>query len=221
VTSGPLAIFDLDRTLHAGSGLGVLARFAFRHRLIGPRRMARSLVHDVVFRKVGSTDGHISSIAELALDMGRGVSLEDLGPVVSATAQAIAGSVRPGMRVLLEDHLTAGHYCVLLSASPQPLVQEIADLLDVHQGIGTVIESSDGVLTGRIEHPMCYGRGKLERLEEVIGWSGDQQQESSYAYADSMSDLPLLESVHSPVVVAPDRRLRRLAQEREWPVIEF
>lgn len=222
--SDRIAIFDLDRTLHAGSGLGVLARYAFRHRLIGPRRMAHSFVHDVVFRRRGSTDGHISSIAELALDMASGVAVDELAPVVTATAEFIAGTVRPAMRHLVDDHLASGHYCVVLSASPQPLVEEIAALLNVQCGIGTVIEADDdGTLTGRIVQPMCYGPGKLERLEHALGWPMAARTDTtfSYAYADSMSDLPLLESVDSPVVVAPDRKLRRLAGQRDWPVIDF
>ena len=236
----PLAIFDLDRTLHAGSGLGVLARIAFRHRLIGGRRMAHSLFHDMLFRKRGSTDGHTSSIAELALDMARGIPYAELEPLITAAADEIAGSVRPRMLELLHDHRIAGHYCVLLSASPQPLVEYVADRLDMGCAIGTLIEVDDeGVLTGRIEHPMCYGPGKLERLGTVTGWSSvttttttpttstttttttTSTADASFAYADSMSDLPLLESVGSPVVVTPDRSLRRLADERDWPVLDF
>ncbi|MEM8926201.1 MAG: HAD-IB family hydrolase [Actinomycetota bacterium] len=216
-----MAIFDLDRTLHAGSGLGVLARLAFRSRLIGPDRMVKSLLHDAVFRRRGSTDGHISSIAELALEMGEGVSLADLAPVVTAAAESIAESVRPGMRLLLDNHLAAGHYCVLLSASPQPLVEEIAALLGAHRGIGTIIEHDGTVLTGKIRQPMCYGEGKLLRLDAAVGWTPANGDIHTYAYADSMSDLPLLEAVDSPVVIAPDRQLRKLAGQREWPVIEF
>ncbi|MEL7156445.1 MAG: hypothetical protein AAFN30_07590, partial [Actinomycetota bacterium] len=63
-TNGSLAIFDLDRTLHAGSGLGVLARLAFRARLIGPGRLAHSLVHDVVFRHL---QGQLGDRADLAV----------------------------------------------------------------------------------------------------------------------------------------------------------
>ncbi|MEM7338825.1 MAG: HAD-IB family hydrolase [Actinomycetota bacterium] len=222
-TSGSLAIFDLDRTLHAGSGLGVLAQLAFRRRLIGPGRAVRSLLHDVVFRKLGSTDDQISSIAELALEMAAGVRSEDLAPVVDAAAQQIAESVRPPMQLLLDNHLQAGHFCVLLSASPQPLVEQVATLLGAHRGIGTVIETDDaGVLTGRIVQPMCYGEGKLDRLDAAIGWSPETGSSTfTYAYADSMSDLPLLEAVNSPVVIVPDKPLRRLAAERDWPVIDF
>lgn len=222
VIIGPLAIFDLDRTLHAGSGLGVLARHAFRERLIGPERMVRSLAHDLVFRKRGSTDEHINSIAELALEMGSGVSVDDLNPVLDRAANQIANSVRPAMIALLEEHRAAGHHCVLLSASPHELVGQIAELLDFHLGIGTIIDVEDGVCTGSYTRPMCYGHGKLTRLDELLGWKGRDGTPDvySYAYADSMSDLPLLEAVHAPFAVSPDRGLRQLARQREWPVLE-
>ena len=41
------------------------------------------------------------------------------------------------------------------------------------------------------------------------------------AYSDSHTDLPFLEVVGHPVAVNPDRRLRRIAQERGWPILEF
>ncbi len=222
VISGPLAVFDLDRTLHAGSGLGVLARHAFRDRLIGPERMVRSLAHDLVFRRRGSTDDHINSIAELALEMGAGVSVADLNPVLGRAADQIASSVRPAMMALLDYHRNAGHHCVLLSASPHELVEHIAELLDFHLGIGTIIDVEDGVCTGTFTKPMCYGHGKLARLDELLGWKGRAGTPDvySYAYADSVSDLPLLEAVHAPFAVWPDRGLRQVARQRDWPVLE-
>ncbi|MGI9616873.1 MAG: HAD family hydrolase [Acidimicrobiales bacterium] len=221
---GPIAIFDLDRTMHAGSGLGVLSRHAFRANFISGERMARSFVHDFVFRKGASTDGHINSIAEFALEMGGGKSLHELEPIIEATTTEIVDSVRIPMMAVLELHRNAGHHCVLLSASPQHLVTRIAESLGFERGIGTVIDvDDDGVLTGKIRQPMCYGEGKLERLTHEIGWpSSDGRSGSiaSYAYADSMSDLPLLEAVEAPFVVAPDRKLRQLAEERDWPVLD-
>ena len=44
---------------------------------------------------------------------------------------------------------------------------------------------------------------------------------ASTAYSDSAADLPFLEVVGRPVAVNPDRRLRRVARERGWPVLEF
>ncbi len=40
----------------------------------------------------------------------------------------------------------------------------------------------------------------------------------SYAYGDSISDLPMLEAVGNPVAVNPDKRLLAAAQERNWQV---
>ena len=42
-----------------------------------------------------------------------------------------------------------------------------------------------------------------------------------WAYSDSISDEPMLSAVGHPVAVNPDRDLRRLAQERDWPVRDF
>ena len=42
-----------------------------------------------------------------------------------------------------------------------------------------------------------------------------------WAYSDSVSDIPMLESVGFPVAVNPDRNLRREAELREWPILEF
>ncbi len=289
---GPIAIFDLDRTMHAGSGLGVFARHAFRAKFIGADRMVKSFVHDLVFRRGASTDGHISTIAAFALEMAGGKTLDELQPIVAATTSEIVESVRVPMRAVLELHREAGHCCVLLSASPQQLVGPIADALGFDYGIGTLIEEADGVLTGKIVPPMCYGEEKLTRLRAEIGWppadihpnprphqrsdqhsyprpgprldqradhrtapvavgstvrrSGAPHAESlpsgpepaatapatlaarpgstgatTYAYADSMSDLPLLEAVQLPFVVAPDRKLRELAQNREWPILDL
>src|SRR5918997_277575 len=40
----------------------------------------------------------------------------------------------------------------------------------------------------------------------------------SYAYADSISDLPMLEAVGNPVAVNPDARLRAAAKGRGWRI---
>jgi len=92
----------------------------------------------------------------------------------------------------------------------------------VAQGVGTVVEVQGAVLTGKLVQPLCYGEGKLERLDSTLGWTGDDLSEvTSYAYADSLSDLPLLEAVDTPVAVAPDRHLRKIAEQRDWPVLEL
>jgi phosphoserine phosphatase len=87
-------------------------------------------------------------------------------------------------------------------------------------GIGTRGEIVDGVYTGRLAGPFCYGRGKVEAIAELARWEGlDLAQ--CYAYSDSASDLPMLEAVGHPVVVNPDGRLERHARRHGWPVVHF
>ena len=78
----------------------------------------------------------------------------------------------------------------------------------------------DGRYTGRAIEPLCFGPGKVQlaaRYAERFGLSlGD-----ATFYSDSLSDLPMLEAVGRPVVVHPDPRLRRLATQRGWELVDW
>ena len=53
--------------------------------------------------------------------------------------------------------------------------------------------------------------------ERRLSW-GDVE---STFYSDSMNDVPLLEKVNHPVATNPDPRLRALAQERGWRILDL
>ncbi|MEY2571670.1 MAG: hypothetical protein QOE63_2020 [Acidimicrobiaceae bacterium] len=118
--------------------------------------------------------------------------------------------------MLLEHHLAAGDFCVVLSASPHELVEVIGASLGAHRAIGTRAAVTDGYLTGELDGPFCYGPGKLARLRNALG---PVDLHDAWAYADSRSDLPLLQACGHPVAVNPDRALRKVAARHEWPVI--
>ena len=107
---------------------------------------------------------------------------------------------------------------MVVSASPQELVDVAVRALGAHRGVGTRLEIVDGRFTGRLEGAFCHGRGKLARLWSDLGTAdlGDAS-----AYSDSASDLPLLSAAGRPVAVNPDRRLRRAAQVAGWPVLRL
>ena len=86
--------------------------------------------------------------------------------------------------------------------------------------IGTRGEVADGVYTGELDGPFCYGPGKVEAMLELARWEGlDLGQ--CYAYSDSHSDLPMLSAVGHPVAVNPDGKLERHARGNGWPVVVF
>jgi HAD superfamily phosphoserine phosphatase-like hydrolase len=99
----------------------------------------------------------------------------------------------------------------------------VLDPLAAHLGVKhvlcTELESDQGVLTGRVVEPVCFGRGKVHRLSQLIECEG-LDLPRSWFYTDSMSDLPPLELVGHPVVVNLDPPLCPEARRRRWP-IEF
>jgi len=67
-----------------------------------------------------------------------------------------------------------------------------------------------------------FGAGKVERVADWLAAIDRRWEdfERSVFYSDSVNDLPLLEQVSHPIVVAPDPRLRAIAEERGWPIAE-
>lgn len=214
-----VALFDLDRTLHNGSSLAAVAKYAFQNRLVGADVAAKAAAQELWYRSGWSSTDRVSNMANWALKLVEGLDVSAMNEAEKEVTNRIAQSVRPAMLQLLTNHRLAGHWCVVLSASPQRLVNQIASELQAHDAIGTVLEEEDGVLTGNIVEPFCYGEAKLQRLHDEIG---DLPESADiYAYADSMSDLPVLELADYPITVTPDRKLEALAKERAWPIITF
>ena len=65
-----------------------------------------------------------------------------------------------------------------------------------------------------------YGAAKAAAVQELALSQGLVLAEC-WGYSDSANDIPLLEVVGHPVAINPDRRLRRHAKERDWPIYDF
>ncbi|MGZ4702953.1 MAG: HAD family hydrolase, partial [Ilumatobacteraceae bacterium] len=78
----------------------------------------------------------------------------------------------------------------------------------------------DGIYTGDLAGPFCYGPGKVDAITELAKWE-NYDLGQCYAYSDSASDLPMLEAVGHPVAVNPDAKLERVAHQNGWPIVVF
>jgi HAD superfamily hydrolase (TIGR01490 family) len=121
-------------------------------------------------------------------------------------------------RRAVERHQRDGDLVVIVTGATRYAAEPLARELSVEHVICTELEvDPEGCFTGRMDPPMCYGAGKIERtsrLAESVGFSLDE----ATFYSDSITDLPLLERVSRPIAVNPDARLRTLARRRGWPV---
>ena len=132
----------------------------------------------------------------------------------------VAPRLYPEIMDRLRRHQSAGHRVVLVSGTFAPLLAAIGRQLEVPNTVGTPLILRDGHYTGRCERPLCQNEGKWLRLrahvaDETVDW------QTSYAYADSHTDIPLLEKVGHPVAVEPDEELATHAREQGWEIVEL
>jgi HAD superfamily hydrolase (TIGR01490 family) len=212
----PAAFFDLDRTLLRRSSALALAP-AFRRRgIITRRMMVEAAAWQVLFMLRGASHEAVRRAAEDGLVLLRGHTPEEMRELV---AEAMETVLRPLVYAqsldLVERHRSRGEPVYIVSATLQEIVQAIADDLGFDGALGTVCEVADGVYTGKAIRAL-HAEAKADCIRTL-----DHDLAASTAYSDSHTDLPFLEAVGHPVVVNPDRALRKIAAARAWPILEF
>lgn len=215
------AFFDLDKTLMAGSSGMQFARVATQHGIVGRRQLASWAVEHLRYRLRGTTDERTTEVLRVARELISGVparSLERMNPEVMA---AILPRVYPQMLDEVYAHQDGGRATFIVSAAGNGVVEPLADVLGMDGGIGTRYEiGEDDAFTGRFDGPFVYGPGKVEAMEAFAAEHGIDLADS-YAYSDSISDLPMLRAVGHPVVVNPDPPLAEIAREEGWQTMRF
>ncbi|HZU18522.1 MAG TPA: HAD-IB family hydrolase [Candidatus Dormibacteraeota bacterium] len=116
----------------------------------------------------------------------------------------------------IRAHKRAGHRVLLLTGALDVVVEPLAELLEVDLDCAHLLVR-DGRLTGDLESPPAAGEARATLLQAYADRHG-LDLGASFAYADAISDLPMLETVGLPVVVNPDARLSQVADQRGWRV---
>jgi HAD superfamily hydrolase (TIGR01490 family) len=131
----------------------------------------------------------------------------------------LEGTWRTDTCKLLKDHLENGDLVVLVSGAPLPLLQQIGLHLGTSHVVGTILEVIDGHYTGRSLKPVCIDENKASLTKAYLNRKGFEVDfDKSFAYADSTSDLSMLEMVGNPIATYPEQDLRVIALERNWSI---
>lgn len=214
------AFFDLDRTLMSGSSALYFAIAVYREGLVSRSSIARDAVNGVLFRLFGASDEKSASLRDRTLAAVAGHEAEIFRRLAPQVIEDLLPRIRPEAQALLDIHAEAGRDVYIISASPVEIVAELARALDIEGGLGTQSEIVDGVYTGRLAAPFCYGEGKADVIRKLVAEKG-YDLDRCYAYSDSASDLPMMQLVGNPIAVNPDRTMMAVAHRRGWPVVEF
>ena len=214
------AFFDLDRTLLRRSSVLALAGSFRQHGVIGRGQLAKAAAWQLLFAARGASAKTVQKAAEDGLIVLKGFRVDDLRNLVaSAMEPVLKPLVYQEPLHLVARHRERGESVYIVSATLQEIVEELAWELGFDGAIGSTCEIVDGVYTGRSLRA-AHGVGKAAAIRELAAAQG-YELAASTAYSDSHTDLPFLEAVGNPVVVNPDRALRRAAGARGWPVLRF
>jgi phosphoserine phosphatase len=139
--------------------------------------------------------------------------------VKETLSQQITPTVHAEAIDLIESHKAQGHTVVIVSASGSEIVKPVAELLGADFTIATELEVFSGKYTGQIGF-YAYGENKATAIKDFAKERG-YDLTASYAYSDSITDLPMLEVVGHPNAVNPDSALKEISMDRSWPILRF
>ncbi len=126
----------------------------------------------------------------------------------------------PHARDLIEANRAAGFEPVLVTGSPDFIIEPLAQRLKIEDFAANRLVFSGGLATGRLHPPVMAGEDKAQWCETYASSRGFSL-DSCWGYADSYYDLPFLAAMGHAVAVNPDRRLAAAARARHWPVMWF
>jgi HAD superfamily hydrolase (TIGR01490 family) len=214
------AFFDLDKTLMAGSSGMQFAKAAQERGLISRAQIIRWGRDHMRYRIKGATDDETNEILKVARETLSGVSYTEISRMWPEVLAGILPRIYPEVLAEVHRHQDEGRLTYIVSAAGSDMVESLAQVLGMDGGIGTRYLVRDGAYTGELDGPFVYGRGKviaIESLAEEI----EIDLEGSWAYSDSVSDLPMMELVGNAVAVNPDAPLLEVARREGWNVMRF
>ena len=212
-----IAFFDVDHTVTRKSSARAFIIQGVKIKMF-PIRMLLSIPFIYLYYRFGRMN---SSSIKLNYPFLQGIpknKLEELS--IKSFRGTLINEIYQNAHKLIKDFHRQGSRVVLATSSLDIIVEPLAQFLNISDTIATSIEFKNGICTGNILEGPNFEREKKKKVLEFIEKNGVSPENCSF-YSDSIHDLSLLESVGFPVVVNPDRRLKKIARKRDWQILTF
>ena len=217
-----LALFDLDHTLLPIDSDHTWGVFTTEMGWNDPQVFSQRNDEFYAHYQAGTLDIH--DYVRFATQAAR-----ERGAVEAARAhdrymdEVIRPRITPEALALVRSHQYAGDTVMIVTATNEFVTRPIAQAFGVSELIAVELERDDtGWITGEIKGTPSFREGKVTRVAQWLAQQGLNWSDVEMSfYSDSMNDLPLLEKAHHPVATNPDARLRQLATERGWRILEL
>jgi HAD superfamily hydrolase (TIGR01490 family) len=214
------AFFDLDKTIISRSSSLALSRPMYRAGMVTRGQLVRGAYAQLVYALVGADEKKMERLKEGMLQLTRGWDRAEVERLVQdVLIEVLDPFVYQEALDLMALHRSDGRLVFIVSSSPEEVVRPLAGHFGIAGVLATRARIEDGRYTGELEF-YCYGDAKADEIR-AMGKDRRIDLDGSYAYSDSITDLPMLEAVGHPVAVNPDRELRKVAEARGWDIRDF
>ena len=217
-----LTLFDLDHTLLPIDSDYAWGQFTIEIGWTDPVEFARQNDAFYAQYQAGTLDVH--DYVRFAIDaVRRQGATNSIAAHARFMRDVVQKNLKPEALALVAQHQRAGDEVLVVTATNEFVTRPIADVFGVKELIAVQLERGpDGWFNGEIRGVPSFRGGKVTRMEQwlaarQLGWA----DVDSTFYSDSINDLPLLEKVRHPIATNPDDRLRALAGERGWLILDL
>jgi len=125
-----------------------------------------------------------------------------------------------GTPELIAQSKKIGQRQIIITGALDFTIERLMDYLGIDDYVANRLEFVNGYATGRILPPILASATKAKWIREYAERENINLSES-YAYSDSISDLPMLSIVGHPVAVNPDFRLKQTALQHDWAILNL
>ncbi|HSK74261.1 MAG TPA: HAD-IB family hydrolase [Pyrinomonadaceae bacterium] len=129
-------------------------------------------------------------------------------------------AVFPGTKDLIAQSKKIGQRQIVITGALDFTIDRLMDYLGIDEFMANRLEFVNGYATGRLLPPVMASATKAKWIREYAEKNNINLSES-YAYSDSISDLPMLSIVGHPVAVNPDFRLKQTALQHDWAILNL
>ena len=214
------AFFDLDNTLIDGSSIYYFVRGLSKSGILQRRQIARFALDNYRFRRCKEESMTVMGYAtKKILDFARGKSQLLISELCEEIVhEFLPKKMFPGMKRRVEEHQTIGHDTWIVSASPIEIASIVANKLNMTGAVATTGEVVQGNYSGNLPGGTMHGINKAHAVRALAA-NRNYDLRTSFAYSDSINDLPLLVSVGNPFIVNPNKHLENVALKNRWPIL--
>jgi len=214
------AFFDIDNTIIRGASAFHLALGLRQRGIVTWRNLAVFALRNARYQLFGEDASSVDATQSDALAIVKDRPVAQIAAVGEQVYdEVLANRIYPGTRDLLDSHRASGHEIWLVSASPIEIASLMAVRFGVTGALGTQAEHKDGFYTGTLNGGLMHGAAKAQAVRDLAARRG-LDLARSYAYGDSVNDVPLLKEVGHPCGINPDRKLRLVCSREGWPLRE-